>query len=248
MDVLSELRSRISLNNFQLKVIAVVSMLIDHTADAIPWFRAASVRPLYLLMRCVGRLAFPLFAFLIAEGAVKTRNIWKYALRLAVFAVICEIPFDLKGEGRLFYWGHQNTLFTLLLGLLAIIGFRWLTEEKRKARRGKTAYLAGFLWMAACVVLGQFIKADFRAPGVLLVIGFYFWRTEMESSDVFAVFLMLAMGVAWRTNMLQLFSLLAFIPIFLYNNQLGRKVPRYTFYVVYLAHLLILGGLRLLMK
>ena len=130
MDALSALRSRISLNNLQLKIIAVVSMLIDHTADALPVFRTASMRPLYMLMRYAGRLAFPIFAFLIAEGAVRTKNVGKYLLRLFLFAVICEIPFDLKGEGKLFYWGHQNTLFTLFLGLLAIEGFRRLTDRK----------------------------------------------------------------------------------------------------------------------
>lgn len=246
MDVLSSLRSRFGLNNLQLKIIAVVSMLIDHTADALPVFHTASVRPLYMLMRYAGRLAFPIFAFLIAEGAVRTKNVGKYMLRLFIFAVICEIPYDLKGEGRLFYWGHQNTLFTLLLGLLAIEGFRRLTA--RKDVWGRTAYLAGLFWMTACAALAHVAHTDFRAPGVLLVIGFYFWHTEMRESDSFLAFLMLTMGVIWRTNTLQLFSLLAFLPVYLYNGQLGRRLPRYTFYGIYLAHLLVLGGLRLLMS
>ena len=246
MDILSALRSRISLNNEQLKLLAVISMLIDHTAASIPLFFRSSIGPFNLLMRGIGRLAFPIFAFLIAEGAVKTRNILKYLMRLGILAVLCEIPFDMMSEGKFFNWGHQNTILTLFLGLLGIAGYQYLTD--RRKLWGKSAYLAGFFWMSLCVAAGQLAGADFRAPGVLLVIGFYFWRTEMAESDGFPVFLMLAMGTAWRNNTLQLFSLLAFLPIILYNNDLGRKLPRYTFYVIYPAHLLLLGGIRMLLR
>ena len=124
MDVLSSLRSRFGLNNLQLKIIAVVSMLIDHTADALPVFHTASVRPLYMLMRYAGRLAFPLFAFLLAVGAEKTHDKKKYLLRLGVFALLSEVPFDWALFGRPVCWERQNVFFTLFLALLSIAVWR----------------------------------------------------------------------------------------------------------------------------
>lgn len=240
---LSAVKKRFGLSNLQLKIIAVVSMIIDHAAHAIPWFGTVSAGRLYWLMRYVGRLAFPIFAFLIAEGAVKTKSIGKYLLRLAVFAVICEIPFDLM-EGRFFYWGHQNTILTMFLGLLAIAAYQWFLE--RKSRWGDFVYIASFLWILGCMVLATLTKSDYKMAGVLLIVGFYLWRTEMARIDIFPLFLMLVMATIWRGNRMQLFALLAFFPILLYNGNLGKKMPRYTFYGVYLGHLILLALLRYL--
>lgn len=114
-----------------LKWIAVISMLIDHTAEVLINHNAALTDPIwaqiYVLMRGIGRIAFPIYAFLLVEGFLHTRDVKKYLARMLTFAVVSEIPFDLAVFHTPFYWGYQNVFFTLFLGLLALaICFTWL--------------------------------------------------------------------------------------------------------------------------
>ena len=113
----------------QLKNIALVSMVIDHAAvGLIEQSELASGAAWSLCgtaMRLVGRVAFPLFAFMIAEGAAHTRDRRWYALRLLLLAVISEIPFDLVAGGTWLFPADQNTVFTLLLGFLAVWADLW---------------------------------------------------------------------------------------------------------------------------
>ena len=137
-----------------LKLIAIITMLIDHTAATI-LDRTLAVRGMgnldlsntqavqaflvenrliYFLdmtMRLIGRLGFPIFCFLLIEGFQHTRNVQKYAIRLAVFALISEIPFDLAFSGKFFYLNYQNVFFTLLIGLLVMIGFKTIGDKAR---------------------------------------------------------------------------------------------------------------------
>lgn len=95
-----------------LKVIAVISMVIDHSA----YYLMEHETLLYEVMRCFGRIAFPVFAFLIAEGFLHTRNRMKYFLQLLGFAIISEVPWYLLNGAD----GTHNVLFTLALGVLAL--------------------------------------------------------------------------------------------------------------------------------
>lgn len=129
-----------------LKLIAIITMLIDHTAATIldnylikkgmydiDWSNYDASQKFFSeygflynldsLMRCVGRIAFPIFCFLLVEGMVHTRNKLKYSLRLGFFAIISEVPFDLALTGEVFFWNYQSVYFTLLIGLLVMIGF-----------------------------------------------------------------------------------------------------------------------------
>ena len=112
-----------------LKWIAVISMLIDHTAEVLINHNAALTDPIwaqiYVLMRGIGRIAFPIYAFLLVEGFLHTRDVKKYLARMLTFAVVSEIPFDLAVFHTPFYWGYQNVFFTLFLGLLALAGIWW---------------------------------------------------------------------------------------------------------------------------
>jgi hypothetical protein len=136
-----------------LKLIAIFTMLIDHTAATIldnylikkglyeiDWnnydtsqaffSKYGFIYNLDSFMRSVGRIAFPIFCFLLVEGMIHTRNKLKYTLRLALFAILSEIPFDLAFTGELFFWNYQSIYFTLLIGLLVMIGFERVTQWK----------------------------------------------------------------------------------------------------------------------
>ena len=107
---------RFSLSAAALHILAMVLMLMDHL-----W---ATLLPAQDWLTCAGRLAFPIFAFMAVEGYFHTHSFRKYALRLALFAVLSEVPFDLMYGGTWFYPVHQNVIWTLLLGLLGIRPYR----------------------------------------------------------------------------------------------------------------------------
>ena len=113
------------LNGFHLKLIAVCTMFIDHMGH--------TLFPTVLWLRCIGRLAFPIFCFLIAEGCVYTRDRRKYALRLLAFALLSEVPFDLMVGGTVWYPYSQNVLWTLLAGALICWCIDWALQKKTPA-------------------------------------------------------------------------------------------------------------------
>lgn len=135
---------RIGFNGNQLKLIAVVSMLVDHMAYLFigvgmltPALQAGEEVPalflLYRVLRAIGRMAFPVFCFLLVEGFLHTKSRRRYAIRLGIFSLISEIPFDLLTSGtRLFVdWSSQNVMITLFLGLLMMEVLERLDIQKR---------------------------------------------------------------------------------------------------------------------
>ena len=114
------------LSGSTLKVLAAATMLIDHTAGALLsknpvelFSIAGRTVTLYMVLRTIGRVAFPVFAFLLPEGFVHTRNRKAYGISLFVFALLSEIPWNLLHAGTLFC-PSQNVFFTLFLGFLAL--------------------------------------------------------------------------------------------------------------------------------
>ena len=227
-----------------LKIIAFVTMAIDHIGYV--FF------PQYMWLRVIGRLAFPIFAYCLALGCVYTKNPKKYALRLLLFAVLSEIPFDLMYGGTWFYPFHQNVIWTLLMGLLGI----HLMEKVRKTQK-----IWKYLAVAAIVViigmiLGTLCMVDYYGAGVLMVFIFYFFRgrkwwcllgqilalywvnVEMLGGLMYPVSLF---GVEFELCQ-QGFALLALIPICLYRGRQGyhSKPFQYSCYAFYPVHMLLL--------
>lgn len=249
---------------FVLKIIAVVSMLIDHTG--------AVLFPENLWLRIIGRLAFPIYCFLIAQGARHTRSLGKYIGRLALFALVSEIPYDLAFHAGLLTRG-SNVYFTLLLGLIAAASALRLPEIFKKRIKNETAakvlgIACAVAVCAACAYLGDLMDTDYGSYGVILIFIFacpvrwlsiagfvlltaYNYTIGIVSAEYFAQYghyysaLVLWQGgtVVYVTRQIQSFCLLSAIPIALYNGEAGEKKFKWFFYIFYPAHLLILWAI-----
>lgn len=232
-----------------LKWIAIVTMLIDHIGAVLvnqssiqKWMDLwhineanqtvvlACIPTLYISMRMIGRIAFPIFCFLLIEGFVHTRDIKKYATRLGIFAFISEIPFDLAISGQPFYWQHNNVFFTLFLGVCVMSGLRWVEGKEDLKTFQKAAFQGGIIglgmYVAAC------LHTDYSWMGILCITLLYMTRHNKRNQII--------MGCAGFS--FELPALLAFIPIGFYNGKRGRQM-KYLFYAFYPVHLLILSWL-----
>lgn len=157
---------KMGISGSTLKLVAIFTMLIDHTAatildstlikggmyslnyndsKAVQDFndKYGTMLTIDHIMRYIGRLAFPIFCFLLVEGMIHTHSRLNYTIRLAIFAIISEIPFDLAFTHQPFYWDYQNVYFTLLIGLLVLIGF----DTVNKALKDKK-------WLPVLAILG----------------------------------------------------------------------------------------------
>lgn len=219
-----------------LKLIAVISMLCDHSAillsPALPFMDEPIISGItaYYILRRIGRLAFPIYCFLIGEGFAHTGNKRRYTLNLLVFALISELPFNLLVSGELLCAAKQNVFFTLFFGALML----YLCECAADGLR-KTCLLLAVL--AVAVVS----RADYGVPGVVLILLMYVLRKQ-PAVQAIAAYPLLSGGLA---------AFAAFIPINLYNGKRGfiqTPVLKYAFYVFYPAHILALLLIRHLLR
>ena len=222
-----------------LKWIAIAVMFLDHIgACLLEVFvlnvhgnspLAGQIGNLYFwydfdqILRSAGRMAFPIFCFLLVEGAVHTRSPKRYLLRLALFAVLSEIPFDLALHNQTFYWGAQNVFFTLLLGLLVILVFRRYPAEGGK----------GMLALAVSAAAAELGGTDYGVVGVAVIAAMYLLRERPLAASLISLALLALL------NRQELYSAPAFLAMALYNGRRGRQ-PKYFFYVFYPVHLLLL--------
>lgn len=222
------------LNGFHLKLIAACTMFIDHMGY--------TLFPGVMWLRCIGRVAFPIFCFLIAEGCVHTHDRKKYALRLFVFAVLSEIPFNLMTGWAVWNPYDQNVLWTLLLGAAVC----WSIDGVLKRRTAPAFVLTGAAMVAAFWLLEVFCT-DYGGWGMLLVAMFYGVRrapygqaAKMAAQAVGLAFF--CIGVMGGVS-IELWALTALVPIWLYNGQRGfsHKAVQYGFYAFYPLHILILS-------
>lgn len=205
------------INVFTLKWIAIITMVVDHVGMLFfpdhPW------------PRCVGRLAFPIFCFLLVEGFYHTRNVRKYALRLGLFALISEVPFNLVISGKPLYLGAQNIFFTLLFGLMMMF---FMDRESVPWKK--------MLYAAVFSLAAQVLHLDYGAAGVVMILCFYYLRGDFPVMAGFVAVLNVLNGS------IQAFGALSLIPVYFYNGEKGPSM-KYFFYAFYPLHLLILYGI-----
>lgn len=246
-----------------IKIIGIISMLIDHIGAGILGKLIVNINymqimmsgnqnnimrwlinndmlySVYIIMRRVGRLGFPIFCFLLVEGFYKTHDIKKYVLRLGLFALISEVPFDLCFNGSILEFHYQNVYFTLLLGLLTMIAFDWIDKKEWVAEDMLNNVVKMLLSAAALVVgagIAHVMKTDYAAKGVLCIMVLYVFRKSKP--------LQIAAGCVaflWEVT-----APLAFIPIGFYNGKRGLKI-KYFFYAFYPVHLFLIWLMSVLM-
>ena len=231
------------LTSASLHVLAMAFMLLDHL-----W---ATVVPGNEWMTCVGRLAFPIFAFMLVEGFFHTGSRKQYARRLFVWALLSEIPFNLMLSGRLFNPIHQNVLWTFLIsfGLMTWIERVRSAKPWRRMIRFTLAFVAG-------LVIGTLTMVDYFGYGVAMVLIFYLARGNSWGCKLVQlvglywinvkmmgglVYEFEALGRLWVIHQ-QGFALLSLIPIWLYKGKKGNssRTFQYFCYAFYPAHMLIL--------
>ncbi len=243
--LLKEKRMWGGISSFTLHIIAMAAMLFDHM-----W---ATVIPGQQWMTQFGRIAFPIFAFMIAEGYHYTKDFKKYALRMLIFALISEVPYNLMTESTAFNPFGQNVMWTFLIALLCMRG---ADKIKDKFKLVPAVILTGLL-VFACYIFGKFTFVDYYGEGVLMVLVFHFFRGDrryykiVQAVGIIYINMFMLKGLVYPVEFFgyefelqhQALAVLSLPIIFLYKGRQGlhNKVTKFIFYAFYPAHMLILA-------
>lgn len=217
---------KVPIHQETLKLIACLTMLIDHVgAVLIP----------NTGLRILGRIAFPIYCFLLVEGCSHTRSPKKYGQRLLAGVFLAELPFDFLFYGG-FTWQHQNVMLTLFIGCVMILWIR---------RSGKL-----LLPLCTCFLAAELLRADYGGLGIVLIGAFLIAASDLHTAllktGLIAIIFWCMGGYSVPLlNMripIQMFGLLALIPIAGYSGKKLMKSRRlqWAFYLFYPVHMLLL--------
>jgi hypothetical protein len=225
---------------FQIKILAITLMVIDHIG--------AFLFPDIFLFRIIGRLSFILFAWLVANGVLHTKNIYLYAKRLLIFGCISQIPYALVTHIESPNFSGLNIFFTLALGVLAIIAVR---------RFKNLTITLPLIFLILFIIEHILGKVSYGAYGIATILIFYFFYHNLKVAALLQAFVvslfytlpLLLTGIPLITfyndqsvSLVQPIGILAIPIIALYNGQLGPKM-KWAFYIFYPAHLLLIYGI-----
>lgn len=225
------------LSGAELKLIAIISMLADHVNKALiyPYLESNHGFLAFIsdVFDIIGRIAFPLFCFMLVEGYFKTRNRKKYLLNLLLFGVISEIPFDMFTTASFFNMNWNNVMFTLALVLVTV----WIIDtlkEKMQKRPKALWYLVSILIVLVMCIVSMSLSLDYEHHAIL--IGYFFYL--FHDMPVFAI------PFGYASMFKEPWALLGFGLTLTYNGERGKQ-HKMLYYWFYPVHLLILGLLRL---
>lgn len=244
---------KLSVSQEGLKLIATVTMLIDHIGATLVYaaylaarksgdvVRANELVKIYYLMRIIGRIAFPIYCFQLVEGFHLTRDRKKYAKRLAIGMLLAEIPFDLAFSGQI-DWTGSSVMVTLLLGMLMMAGMETFPGV------WKVLAIPPFYGIA------EFLGTDYAGHGIVIIAMLYLTRgipyEKLWRTFGFAVLLWFGAALPFGgvSVPIEIFGLIALVPIFVYDGRklTGSKWVQWAFYLFYPVHLLVLWGLETL--
>lgn len=226
---------RPALSGTALKRLALCSMLLDHLGASCleagvfsrPGPISEPLLTLDLCLRWAGRLAFPLYCFLLVEGFLHTHSLRQYAGRMLAFALVSELPFDLAFFHSPFYWGHQNVYWTLALGVLAMAALRYFQTA------AGAATWQGLLCAGGCILLAYLAQTDYDGIGVIIICALYLTRTNRKWQCLVGAVLFA----------FEITAPLAFVFLWFYNGQRGAcsKAQKWGFYLFYPVHLAVLA-------
>ncbi len=228
-----------------LKLLAIITMLIDHIGAVViekgiyynEYLSKESLNWWYdvdTVLRCIGRIAFPIFAFFIVEGFFKTSNVKKYLLRLSIFALISEIPFDLALNGSILEFSKQNVYFTLAIGLGVIVLVQHIPSQY---------YIGRIAVVVVGMVLAHVLHTDYQEEGILIIVLMYvLYRIRLSKEGIGAILIATEMSTRWVC----LSSVAYALVMFFYNGKKGFSM-KYFFYFFYPVHLLILAFIKMQM-
>lgn len=225
------------LSGAELKLIAIISMLADHVNKALIYPYLESNHGFLAFISdafdIIGRIAFPLFCFMLVEGYFKTRNRKKYLLNLLLFGVISEVPFDMFTTASFFNMNWNNVMFTLALVLVTV----WIIDtlkEKMQKRPKALWYLVSILIVLVMCIVSMSLSLDYEHHAIL--IGYFFYL--FHDMPVFAI------PFGYASMFKEPWALLGFGLTLTYNGERGKQ-HKMLYYWFYPVHLLILGLLRL---
>lgn len=247
---LQRVKREIGFSHNFLTVVAMLSMFLDHAAltlirngklygfdvdlynNAIMLEDAKLWIVLYNVMRIIGRLAFPIFAFLIVEGFRKTSNLFKYILRLLLLALISEIPYDLMVFNEFLTvrcFAIQNVVFTYVIALLMLTCIRLSS--------GLPSLLSVFI-AALAAVLAKLLRTDYAIEGILLIYIFYIFRSDLNIKCILALIITFLMSIEhyYGTAIFSVFF------IYFYDGKKGYVDIGRVAYIFYPLHMLLLYG------
>ena len=219
---------KFSVSQEGLKLLACLTMLIDHIG--------ALFLPHIQWLRIIGRLSFPLYCFLLAEGIHYTRSPMKYGLRLLLVALLTELPYDLLFRGE-FTWEKNSVMVTLLLGFCGGIAFKYCS--------GWLKYLAPLPF----ILLGRYANGTYGMYGVAMIVMFCMTRSFPHRLSVqFVLMVLLSLRMAGFPGRLgtQIYAIAAMVPIALYSGEKRshNKALQWAFTLFYPVHILILLRIR----
>ena len=239
------------LTSFILHIMAMIFMLMDHL------WGVGLVN--FEILTCIGRIAFPIFAFMIVEGYFNTKNVKKYILRIFIFALISEIPFNLMIARSPFYIFHQNVLWTFLIALLLIV----INEKAKKSNKKIIQIIVAILTLVVAFILGLITFCYYNHAGILTVLVFYFFRNKTSYNLLLQIILLSYINTEILGGLEYVFelfgkefhfqqqglALLSLIPIWLYNGKQGpyNKIIKNIYYWFYPIHMLILGLIKIIL-
>ena len=239
------------LSGTSIKFIAIIAMLIDHIA----WAFVPTYSVFGQIMHVIGRITASIMCFFIAEGYYYTKNVKKYVLRLAIFALISHVPFIFFQTGNISIWGNTGVIYTLCLSLIALIAYDKI--ENRVLKHLSIAVISVMAFVGDWMCFPIFMTINFwkhRGNFKKLAIG-HCLITFIFVGYMCSLYYTMGYPISYAFiyTFFQFGMILALPILYLYNGKKGKfaekhkSLNKWIFYIFYPLHLVILGLLKVIL-
>lgn len=241
----------IEMTNNKLKIIAIITMIIDH----IGFYFSASLNPyIYVIFRCIGRIAMPIFTFLIVEGYCYTKNFKKYIIRLGILAIITQLGFIICDYMAKNVSNNLASIFNIVFSFILMLIFLRLFDNY-KEKKDFLSKVILVMYILTMIIIYKFVKIDYGFIILILGIGMFFIKRYVKNLLMQKIFLGIwifcnSIFLAYFNNIYFLFIILSLVPLILYNNKLGKKskIIKHLFYIIFPLQHFVLYGIYIYIK